>query len=91
MLPDKDRLNRILDDIERGLINQDDVLYLRDAIERLDELDDLVDTVSSCRTQEIPVLREVRGPSECCGASSERHTCPPRWPGQWDDNAPGRP
>lgn len=59
MLSDKAKLHAIIDRIEVGLINRDDIITLRGAVERLDELDDLVDAVCACRTQEIPVLRGI--------------------------------
>lgn len=59
MLADKARLLAIIDDIERGLVNQHHVAELRHAVQRLDELDDLVEAVCACRTQEVPILRHL--------------------------------
>jgi len=57
MLSDRASLNLIIDRIETGIINEADIEILRDVITRLDELDDLVDAVCSCRRDEIPILR----------------------------------
>lgn len=57
MIPDKFRLLGIIDRIEIGIINAAEVRTLREAVQRLDEMDDLVDAVCTCRTQEIPVIR----------------------------------
>lgn len=57
MISNKRQLLEDLDFIERGLVSGVRVRRLREAVQRLDEMDDLVDAVCSCRTQEIPVLR----------------------------------
>jgi hypothetical protein len=59
LLTDKFKLLEIIDRLEIGLINRDDINILRGAVQRLDEMDDLLDTVCSCRTQEIPILRDA--------------------------------
>ena len=76
MIADRASLDAALDRIATGIVNAADVAHLRGAVARLDEMDDLVDAVCSCRTQEIPVLRELRLPVK-------RRT--------GDDDAPGRP
>jgi hypothetical protein len=65
MIADKDHLHSIIDKIEIGLINAGEIKELRRLVDRLDELDDLVDAICSCRTQEIPMLR---------GKQDSRHT-----------------
>jgi hypothetical protein len=76
MIADKGQLLAIIDNVERGLIMEADMITLRRAIERLDEMDDLVDTVCSCRTQDIPVVRAVPHP-DCvvCEGKGTCHAC----------------
>ena len=62
VIADRASLDAALDRIATGIVNEGDVAVLRGAVARLDEMDDLVDAVCSCRTQEIPVLRELRLP-----------------------------
>ena len=57
MLSDIQKLHEIIDRVETGIIKRDDIIALRGAVTRLDEMDDLVEAVCSCRTQEIPILR----------------------------------
>lgn len=57
MIADKHSLLEIIDRIETGIINAADIATLRGVVQRLDEMDDLVDAVCSCRTQEIPIIR----------------------------------
>jgi hypothetical protein len=85
MLSDKAKLHAIIDRIEVGLINRDDIIALRGAVERLDELDDLVDAVCACRTQEIPILRGQNGRLLGCEAGELIRDL------VGDDDAPGRP
>lgn len=85
MLNDKAKLHAMIDRLEVGLINHADIVNLRGLVERLDEMEDLVDVVCSCRTQEIPMIRMGSKQASPSPAST------PQWPGQWDDNAPGRP
>jgi hypothetical protein len=59
MIADKRALLEIIDRIETGIINETDVATLRGVVERLDEMDDLVDTVCSCRTSEIPIIKDA--------------------------------
>ena len=72
MIPDRAQLDAIIDRIETGIINAADIATLRGAIQRLDEMDDLVDTVCSCRTQEIPVIRSPLGDG---GTTACVHDC----------------
>lgn len=93
MIADKGRLLAILDDIERGLINAPDIAELRRAVTRLDEMDDLVDAICSCRTSEIPVVRQrvtYSPPWPVCMCTSTAQ-CGACWEHAQDDNAPGRP
>lgn len=60
MINNRAALDAALDRIEVGLVNADDVALLRSAINQLDEIDDLVDVLCSCRTQEIPIIRGDR-------------------------------
>jgi hypothetical protein len=62
MIADKDHLHSIIDKIEVGLINAGEITELRRLVDRIDELDDLVDAICSCRTQEIPTLRGKQDP-----------------------------
>jgi hypothetical protein len=59
MIADKHSLLKIIDDIESGEIDdlEHGLTLLRNAVQRLDEMDDLVDAVCTCRTVEIPILR----------------------------------
>ena len=57
MIGDKQALMDALDRLASGAVYDHDVSMLRNAVQRLDEMDDLVDAVCSCRTAEIPVLR----------------------------------
>lgn len=57
MIGNRASLDAALDRIATGLIFEHDVSLLRSAVAALDEMDDLVDAVCSCRTQEIPIIR----------------------------------
>jgi hypothetical protein len=65
VISDKANLMTIIDDIERGLVCEEYIRILRQLVERLDEMDDLVDTVCSCRTQDIPVVVAPRAVADC--------------------------
>lgn len=89
MIADRQSLMNAIDRLAEGAVFQHDVELLRGAVERLDEMDDLVDAVCSCRTQEIPILRGVNLSHACRGGRA------PGLPGACcaygDDYAPGRP
>jgi hypothetical protein len=74
MIHDKAILKAALDRCATGVFSEADIVILGEAIERLDELDDLVDTICTCRTQEIPTIKL---------ASMAPADCPPecRWHG----------
>lgn len=61
MLNDKQALLAIVARVETGAATYADALALRGLIQRVDELDDLVDQICSCRTQEIPIIRNCWG------------------------------
>ncbi len=60
MIQNEWELNKI---IERAsvILRPDEVDQLRALIKRVDELDDLVEAVCACRTQEVPIIRDLRG------------------------------
>lgn len=57
MISDKETLLGIIERVATGTATTEDALILEGVVQRLDELDDLVDAVCSCRTQEIPIVQ----------------------------------